>query len=240
MRIVKKVTDLLLSSQLYFLLHRYDAHFLVKKLTDNPRLKRLDALPKNTQAFMTIRINQFLFLDSLSFLNSSLSTLVSDLAKDESHPWKILDQANLYPPNSKQKELLIKRKLVFCYEYCTSWEKMEKKIAFPPIEDFYSKLSNSNVSESDYTFAKKVYDTFHCESIAQLASFYCKTDTFHLAEVYMSFRRSMKKHYNLDCCHFISLPSFAYQAMLYMTKAKLSLLHNLEIIRMVKDNIRGK
>jgi hypothetical protein len=38
----------------------------------------------------------------------------------------------------------------------------------PPIEAFYSKLSDSDISENDYTHAQKVWETFNIKTLAKI------------------------------------------------------------------------
>ena len=178
----------------------FDGHFLIKQLGIDPRIKKLEALPKNSQAFRCLRVNQFLFCDSFAFLPTSLGELVSDLAKDANHPWPIMDQLDLYPRgNQRLKKLLVARKLVFPYTFCTSISKMINQRSLPPIEDFFSTLKNAPISQQDYDFADLVFREFNCRSIFGLNELYCTVDCGQLAEVFTKFRKTIKKDFNLDC-----------------------------------------
>ena len=57
---------------------------------------------------------------------------------------------------------------------------------------------------------------------------YLVTDVYLLAEVFFYFRRFLHKLYGLDAANFISLPHFAYEAMLKMTGARMQLHSNVD------------
>ena len=68
---------------------------------------------------------------------------------------------------------------------------------------------------------------------------YVQSDTLLLADVFESFRKTCQKEYQLDPAHFVSLPSFAWQACLKITKVKLKLLTDENMLLMVEEGIRG-
>jgi hypothetical protein len=151
-----------------------------------------------------MRLNNFRFIDSLSFLNASLDELMQDLVKDEKHPFKILDQTNLYPQGSKLKKLLL-RKGIFCYDYCTSIESLSiKKI--PEQKHFYNKLKEQDVSLKDWEHANTVFKDFKCENLKEYLEMYCLTDTAILCEVFLQFRKITFENFGLDCAWYISTP----------------------------------
>jgi hypothetical protein len=151
----------------------------------NEKIHTLQALPYNTEKFRVIKMNNFRFLDSLSFLNASLQELMSDLVKNKNYDFSILKQLNLYKPREKKKLELLKRKGVsggffFCfhsrvhdsfylqvypYEYVTSIEKLRKCKKVPKRKHFYSKLTNTHCELKDYKHAKKVFKTFKCRDM---------------------------------------------------------------------------
>ena len=103
------------------------------------------------------------------------------------------------------------------YEYIDSWDKV-KETKLPGIEKFYSTLTNSNISEEDYDFAKKFWEEFKLEDIGQLHDLYMNTDDMLLAYVFKSFRKKCLVKYKLDPAHFMTAPS------LKLTKVKLELM----------------
>ena len=60
----------------------YDFHFLIKALIKmGTQVKNMYVLPFNMERFRMIKFNSFMFLDSIAFLQASLSTLADDLRK---------------------------------------------------------------------------------------------------------------------------------------------------------------
>jgi hypothetical protein len=180
-------------------LQGYDGHFLMLALSNNPRIETIEGLALNTEKFRTIRINSFVFLDSLAFLNAPLSELVNDLARSKEHKFALLDQMNLYKnSSSKLKELLI-RKGCYPYESVTGLDMLRTTTELPPIEEFYSSLTNATVSEEDYKHARRVFRAFKCKNMLEYTEIYCKTDVVLLAEVMLQFRKVIQKEFGLDC-----------------------------------------
>ena len=54
------------------------------------------------------------------------------------------------------------RKGVYPYEYMHDWEKFNE-ISFLEEEDFYSPLTMENITDADYTYAKRVCKDFFKE-----------------------------------------------------------------------------
>jgi hypothetical protein len=220
----------------------YDSHFLVHGLKSDPRIKKVNALPLNSEKFRTIQINSFHFIDSLSFLNASLSELIADLVEEKKKkkmPFSLLDQMGFYTEDTQERQALLLRKGVFPYEYITSLHTLSTTNKLPSKDKFFSNLSNSDITNEDYTHAKKVYKEFGCDNMKDYCELYCATDTILLAEVMLHFRNDMHKMFELDCCHYISLPQMAYDVMLKTTKVRIETLSDIDMVMFFEQNIRG-
>ena len=94
------------------------------------------------------------FIDSFRHINSGLSSLVDNL--DE------------YPILSKYFEgrqlELLRRKGVNPYEYMDRLSKLAEK-QLPPIDRFYSHLSDEDISEDDYEHAQNIWEEFKIKSM---------------------------------------------------------------------------
>lgn len=99
---------------------KYDFHFIIKALNDRANdIKNIYILPYNGENFRTIQFNSFMFLDSMSFLQSSLAQLSEDLAKTN-NSYGILKQTYLVKTANKfdaNKFKLVLGKSFFPYEY---------------------------------------------------------------------------------------------------------------------------
>ena len=220
-------------------LQGYDSHFIIQSLKKVKRLEEVTGLAYNSERFRTMTINSFVFLDSLSFLSGSLSELVNDLAQNKDHKFDILDQLNLYEKTEKEKKKLLIRKGVYPYESVTGIEMLIKTTELPSRADFYSKLTDSTVSVQDYRHAQKVFRKFKCTNLLQYTELYCATDVGLLAEVMMQFRSVVLSAFGVDCCHYVSTPQMAFEAMLKMTKVEIELLTDIDQVLFVEQNIRG-
>ena len=211
----------------------------MQHLKADGRIETLNALPMTTEKFRTIRLNSYVLTDSLMFLPSSLSSLVEDLKTQKNVSFDILDQLGLYKKDEPEKKKLLLRKGVFPYEYCESISQMRECVSLPPQSVFYSKLTNSNISDEDYVHAQKVWSAFNCQNLIDYMELYCVTDTALLAEVMTEFRLDIMNEFELDCLHYMSTPQLAYDCMLKFTGVSISLMDDLSKILFMEDNIRG-
>ena len=107
------------------------------------------------EKYLTLSLGKYLvFKDSLQFLGSSLATLAKNLLKTGLESFKHLTRQFL--GTEAQEFRLLVRKGVYPYEYMDSWEKMDEQ-QLPPKEAFFSKLTDSGISDEDYEHAQKVW-----------------------------------------------------------------------------------
>jgi hypothetical protein len=188
-------------------------------------------------------MNNYTFLDSLSFLDGSLASVSEDLHRS-GHSFDLIDKCGLskcgqtgnYDPEAKR---LLLRKGVFPYEFVESKVQMEKTTKLPPKEAFYSRLTGSHISDEDYKHAQDVFDFFQCDNLLQYCQLYCCLDVVLLAESVLAFRKEVLTEFGLDTFHFISLPQLAYQCMLLLTGANLQYLYDVDMALMLESGIRG-
>jgi hypothetical protein len=225
-------------------LKNYDAHFIISCLNNkaskyvkiNPKTgevkeynKQLKVIANNSEKYMTFSIGNLKFIDSFQFLSSSLDELSKNLSFDDfTHTkklfgknWEIAKQKGIYP-----------------YEYMDSFDKFEEE-KLPSIESFYSNLNESNITEDEYEHAQNVWKTINMKNLGDYHDFYLKTDVVLLADVFETFRNTIHKTHKLDPIHYITLPSFSWDAMLYYTKVELDLLDDYEMLCMFEKGIRG-
>ena len=68
---------------------------------------------------------------------------------------------------------------------------------------------------------------------------YVCADTTQLRNVFENFRSLCLNDYGLDLTYFVSAPSLAFEAMLKITKAKIELLTDIDMVLMTEKAIRG-
>jgi len=66
---------------LFHNLRGYDSHFIIKAL--NKRFKNIKCIPSTSEKFVTFSVNNLEFIDSMSFLQASLESLVMNLSGDK-------------------------------------------------------------------------------------------------------------------------------------------------------------
>ena len=233
---------------LFHNLEGYDSHLFVKSLgLEEGDIK---CTPKTDEKYISFSKNipmetflsddgkekticlEIRFLDSLKFTLKSLDALVKTLGKDDFRT--LTSQMSV---NSKSLELL-KRKGVFPYEYMTDFSRLGAT-CLPPKEAFYSQLSDSHITDSDYAHAQNVWETFGCKSMKDYHDLYLKTDVLLLADVMTEFRKTCKKAYGLEALHYYTSPGLAWDAMLKYTSIELDLISDQDMYLMIEKGIRG-
>ena len=109
-------------------------------------------LPRNEEQIITMRISKYKLIDSFSFMKESLDTLSSNL-KDKGKEFFV--QTQKLAKYSRTKFNMLTSKGVYPYEYMTDMRKLEET-ELPEIEDFYSSLKETNISEEDYQKIKRL------------------------------------------------------------------------------------
>src|SRR5581483_8791934 len=68
---------------------------------------------------------------------------------------------------------------VFPYDWTNSWEKFNKT-SLLSIKDFYSLLSQQNISKADYKYAQKIWQEFGMKNFGEYHDLYLETDVLYL------------------------------------------------------------
>ena len=224
----------------------YDSHLFIKELGFSEG--NINCIPNNEERYISftkkIEVGSYMnkkgetkslyhkirFIDSFKFMAASLDSLVNNLPKDA---------FNIVNREYKGENLeLLTRKRVYPYDYMDTLEKL-KETELPPKEGFYSKRNNEGISDEDYTHARKVWETFEMKTLEDYHNLYNKLDVLLLADVFENFRDICIKNYNLDPAHYYTAPGLAWDAALKITKVKLELLSDIDMLLMVEKGIRG-
>ena len=228
-------------------LEGYDAHLFIKQLACLQG--KLDCIPSTEEKYIsfsknikvgeyksrrtgkTVSLNfEIRFIVSYKFLLTNLANLVGNLQPDDFHSTKAIFGANIVK--------LLTRKGVYPYHYVSSIEKLSET-QLPPKSEFYSRLNDEGISDSDYQHALNIWNTFKCQTIRDYHNLYLKSDVLLLADVFESFRKTCLCHYNLDPAHYYTSPGLAWDACLKETGQKLQLLHDYDMLMMIERGICG-
>src|SRR6218665_4028159 len=184
--------------------------------------------------YISFEIKGLRFIYSLQFLNCSLDTLVKNLEKGGEE--KFEHMARLHPIKEQFKLLL--RKGVYPYEYMDGPERMDEP-SLPPQDKFFSRLTDSSISDEDYKHAQTVWSKFALRTMRDFHDLYLKSDVILLADVFEEFRKMCLNYYKLDPVHYFSCPGLSFDAMLKMTKVILGLITIPDHYLFVERGLRG-
>lgn len=148
----------------------FDGSILMSKI-GKYKDRNISVIPHNSETYLSFTMGHLRFLDSLQFLNSSLSDLADNLAKDGEIHFKCMSDCFQNP----EVLSLLLRKGVFPYDYVNNIDKLEE-LQLPSQEDFYNKLSKEHISDEDYEFAKTVWNTLNVKTLADYSNIYLKMD----------------------------------------------------------------
>ena len=216
----------------------YDSHFIInelgeiiKKSEDNIKIK-IKVIAQNAEKYISFYIGQHLyFIDSFAFMSSSLEKLAGNLSEDDF----------IYTKKSYTDPIqfnLMKQKGVYPYDYMDSFSKFNDT-ELPNIDQFYSLLTDSGITDKDYNHAKNVWNTFNLKNMGEYHDLYLRTDILLLTDVFESFRKTCLAYYRLDPLHYSTAPGLAWDAMLKMTGINLELLTDIDMQLFIEKGLRG-
>ena len=231
---------------LFHNLQGYDAHLFIKQLSRLPG--DLTCIPSTEEKYISfskkIKVDEYIsrrtgetvslyfeirFIDSFKFLQTSLANLVSNLQPDD-----FINTKEIFKENVE----LLTRTGVYPCDYITSIETLSET-HLPPKEEFYSKLNDEGLTDSDYQHAINVWNKFQCQTIRDYHDLYLKSDVLLLADVFENFRATCFHHYNLDPAYYYTSPGLAWDACLKEIVQELQLLHDYDMLMMFERDIRG-
>ena len=211
----------------------YDSHFIIEKLGDIIKQEPLNVkvIATNAEKYTAIYLDKHLaFIDSYQFMASPLANLAKNLP----------DEKYIYTSEAFEGEklALMKAKGVYPYDYMDSFQKFSET-QLPKRDDFYSLLTNEEISESEYAHAQKVWETFGIENMGQYHDLYLKSDVLLLADIFQNFREINLTNSGLDPAHYVSSPGLSWDAMLKMTNVKLDLISDVDMQNFIEKGMRG-
>ena len=225
-------------------LQGYDSHLFIKNLASSKG--KINCIAQNEEKYISfskeIVVDKFInkkgkeveikreirFLDSFKFMASGLAGLANNLT---SFP-------NLENQFQGEQLNLLKRKGVYPYDYMNNIDKFNET-KLPPIQEFYSKLNDSGISEEDYNHAQKVWEVFNMKTMRDYHDLYLRTDVLLLADVFESFRNLCLENYKLDPAWYYTSPGLAWDACLKITKVELDLFSDYDMQLFIEKGIRG-
>jgi len=114
----------------------------------------------------------------------------------------------------------MRKKDTFPYEYLDSASRLEET-SLPPMEAFYSNLTERECSQEDYDNALKVCSHFSCSTLKDYLELYLKTNVFLFTDIFENFRKICMQIYSLDRAQYFTSRGLSWEAMLKTTNIQL-------------------
>lgn len=221
----------------------YDSHLILSSI-NNEVIQHSDisVIPNNSEKYISFSYKklrnpeskltyEIRFLDTFSFMQSSLDSLSKNLNDDQ------LKISKQFFKNNNQFKLM-RRKGIYPYEYMNSFKKYEET-KLPSQEMFRDELNDKDCSTEDYLYAKLVYKKMECKNLGDFTDIYMINDVLLLADVFETFRETCMNHYDLDPCWYYTAPGLAWDAMLKVTNIKLQTIKDYDMYLFIEKGIRG-
>jgi hypothetical protein len=175
---------------------------------------------------MAFKLGSLCFIDSLQFMKSGFDKFASNLGAQKcrdqdctnpKHLWRIdagrcfVHSENFKITRSQTPPEILEiylKKGVYLYEYMNSWEKFDKT-SLPPKGAFYSKLNNTHISDTEYEYAKSVWEKAGCKTMRDYHDIYLKINVLLLADIFQNFWQIAIEKYGLDPLWYYSIPGLA-------------------------------
>ena len=229
----------------------YDGHLIIQNAEKLSNKKKIDVIAQNSEKFINIGFDSLSVKDSFSFITASLDRLVPMTKYDNTdekdrRKWVLRDnwQSN-FRYSSKNDIIktekcldLLTEKGVYPYDYMNSFDKFNDE-HLPSKEQFYSRLTEEDITNDDYNKAKQIWKHFDIKNMGEYHDLYLKTDVLLLTDVFENFRDMCLSYYGLDPVYYYTLPNFAFDAMLKLTGIEMDLVQDQEMYEMIEAGLRG-
>ena len=132
------------------------------------------------------------------------------------------------------------KKSPFPYEACTTDTYLKLiRDSLPPIEDYYSLLKQSNVSEEDYNYANEIFKRYGMQSVEEFNEFYNVMDAIITSVFIGETSKKLYEETGIEIRNCSSMSQFSGIAMLLKSKETPQLSNSLTMYEMVTRGIRA-
>lgn len=234
-----------------FLFHAgssYDFHLLITAFAKETKIGKLECLPRTKERYISFSVTipmhddennenstetiQIKFLDSYRFLPASIATLAASLS---SYPeYTKFHEAN-FPNLSFWRD---PKKQFLPYEYLDSFDRFEET-ELPPVDGFYSHLSEDTISVEDHAHAVSVFNNLNNRTLGGYIDYYLTIDVLLLQDIFEHFRDTSFRDFNLEPLFFCTLAGFSFNSCLENIDTPIELISDPNMLFLLKNSIRG-
>ena len=133
---------------------------------------------------------------------------------------------------------LLSEKGEYPYDYMNAFDKFDDE-QLPSTEQFYSRLTEEDITNDDYNRAKQIWKHFGIKSMGEYHDFNLKTDVLLLTDVIENFRDMCLSYFGLDPVYYCTLPNSAFDAMLKLTGIEIDLVYDQHMYEIMESGLRG-
>ena len=227
----------------------YDSALLMPGfVSDREKIRKIRCTPKGATGYHMVQYKNIKIIDSCSFLQGSLASLVSLLCKkiDSTSPDKTIEkilpitvQAIKDSKFNNDVIPLLTQKLIYPHGLVKKLEDFETIVSFPSKESFYDELSETEISDDDYQLAKNVYDKSGCKNLRWLHDLYLLCDVSLLCDVWRDYNNRIFNDFGLYPANYTTGPQLSYRCALKMAKQDIKLLEDQSMYDVFNQGIIG-
>ena len=213
----------------------YDLSLILKQYDENTYDFKVNK--KGGMNFYSASVGKLKLVDSMNMIKGSLANLADHHILNNGDLTIVKESLKNFS-HEAQELLCATGKQFFPYEYLDSFDKLEET-SLPPINQFYSSLTDSNIKPSDYQHAQSVWARTGCRTLKDYVSVYLSLDVSLLADIYLQWRNVLLDLFGLDCLYFLTLASYAIESMFHKCAIKLDTISDPALYSLINTNIRG-
>jgi len=169
----------------------YDGHLTIQNAEKISNKKKIDVIAQSSEKFINIGFDSLSVKVSFGFITASLDKSASMTKYDNTDEkdrskWVLRDnwQSNFrYSSKNeiiKTKECLdlLTEKGVYPYDYMNAFDGFNDE-QLPSKEQFYSRLSEEDITNDDFKKAKQIWKHFDIKNMGEYHDLYLKTDVYY-------------------------------------------------------------
>ena len=207
-------------------LSNYDGRLLFRGLVGHAASRGMPifVLPRTHDNYKGIAIKVGPGGRCIKLLDSSLfySCKLDDISKSLSEEAGDLNIMKEIWPDPTQRALL-RQEGIFPHGYAQSYEELVNQTSLPPLDAFYSSLTERCPSQQEYERAQRIWEAFDCTNLLSFCLVYMQADVILLASFLSRARMSFLDTYGIELSQTWTMPGLTYLCALRYTGAEIEL-----------------